>query len=72
LRADKIVVGGWVTDNQQLGNPSGVIRAFDAITGQFAWAWDMGNPGFHGLPDEGGGSRAAPQTAGRTPATIRS
>jgi membrane-bound PQQ-dependent dehydrogenase (glucose/quinate/shikimate family) len=54
IAGDKIVVGGWVTDNQQLGNPSGVIRAFDAITGKFAWAWDMGNPGFHGLPDEGG------------------
>ena len=51
---DKIVVGGWVTDNQQIGNPSGVLRAYDAITGQFAWAWDMGNPGYQGLPDEGG------------------
>jgi glucose dehydrogenase len=47
------VVGGWVTDNQQLGNVSGVIRAYDTLTGQFVWAWDMGNPGFHGLPDEG-------------------
>ena len=46
--------GGWVTDNQQIGNPSGVLRAYDAITGQFAWAWDMGNPGYQGLPDEGG------------------
>ncbi len=43
-----------MTDNQQTGNPSGVLRAYDAITGQFAWAWDMGNPGYHGLPDEGG------------------
>ncbi len=51
---DVVVVGGWVTDNQQVGNPSGVIRAYNAMTGQFAWAWDMGNPGFHGLPDEGG------------------
>ena len=40
--------------NQQIGNPSGVLRAYDAITGQFAWAWDMGNPGYQGLPDEGG------------------
>lgn len=54
IAGDKIVVGGWVTDNQQIGNPSGVLRAYDAITGQFAWAWDMGNPGYHGLPDEGG------------------
>ena len=54
VAGDKIVVGGWVTDNQQIGNPSGVLRAYDAITGQFAWAWDMGNPGYQGLPDEGG------------------
>jgi quinoprotein glucose dehydrogenase len=54
IAGDKVVVGGWVTDNQQIGNPSGVLRAYDAVTGQFAWAWDMGNPGYQGLPDEGG------------------
>jgi membrane-bound PQQ-dependent dehydrogenase (glucose/quinate/shikimate family) len=54
IAGDKIVVGGWVTDNQQTGNPSGVLRAYDAVTGAFAWAWDMGNPGYQGLPDEGG------------------
>jgi membrane-bound PQQ-dependent dehydrogenase (glucose/quinate/shikimate family) len=54
IAGDKVVVGGWVTDNQQIGNPSGVLRAYDTLTGQFAWAWDMGNPGYHGLPDEGG------------------
>lgn len=54
VAGDKIVVGGWVTDNQQIGNPSGVLRAYDALTGQFSWAWDMGNAGYHGLPDEGG------------------
>ncbi len=25
-----------------VGEPSGVIRAFDARSGKFAWAWDMG------------------------------
>lgn len=54
IAGDKIVVGGWVTDNQQIGNPSGVLRAYDVLTGQFSWAWDMGNPGYNGLPDEGG------------------
>lgn len=54
IAGDKVVVGGWVTDNQEIGNPSGVLRAYDATTGQFAWAWDMGQPGYHGLPDEGG------------------
>lgn len=54
IAGDKVVVGGWVTDNQQLGNPSGVLRAYSAVTGEFVWAWDLGNPGYHGLPDEGG------------------
>lgn len=42
--AGKLVVGGWVTDGQITGSPSGVIRAFDAVSGTFAWAWDMGRP----------------------------
>jgi quinoprotein glucose dehydrogenase len=49
----KIVFGGWVTDGQKVGEPSGVIRAYDAVTGKFAWAWDMGRPGQHGLPPPG-------------------
>lgn len=40
----KVVLGGWVSDAQYWGEPSGVIRAFDAVTGQFAWAFDMGRP----------------------------
>ena len=53
IAGDKVVTGGWVTDNQQIGNPSGVVRAYNALTGEFAWAWDLGKPGFQGLPDEG-------------------
>jgi quinoprotein glucose dehydrogenase len=49
----KLVVGGGVADGQSTGEPSGVIRAYDAVTGKFAWAWDMGNPDFHGEPSEG-------------------
>ncbi len=54
VAGDNVVFGGWVTDNQQIGNPSGVLRAYDAMTGEFTWAWDMGNPSYQGLPDEGG------------------
>ena len=50
---DVLVVGGLVNDNQDLGLPSGVVRAFDAITGNFSWAWDLGNPGYHGEPKDG-------------------
>lgn len=50
---DKIVVGGWIFDGQKVGEPSGVVRAFDARTGELAWAWDMGNPAITKLPPEG-------------------
>ncbi|MDZ4760436.1 MAG: PQQ-binding-like beta-propeller repeat protein [Alphaproteobacteria bacterium] len=54
IAGDNVVIGGWVTDNQEIGNVSGVLRAYNAVTGAFVWAWDMGNPGYRGLPDEGG------------------
>jgi quinoprotein glucose dehydrogenase/quinate dehydrogenase (quinone) len=50
---DVLVVGGLVLDSQDLGLPSGVVRAFDVLTGDFAWAWDLGNPGYYGEPKEG-------------------
>jgi len=48
-----IIVGGAVFDNQYWGEPSGVIRAFDATTGELKWAWDMGHPDRRGLPPSG-------------------
>lgn len=50
---DKIVIGSRVLDNQRRGEPSGVIRAFDARTGKLVWAWDLGAPSITGLPPEG-------------------
>jgi quinoprotein glucose dehydrogenase len=49
----KAVIGGQVIDGQKTGEPSGVIRAFDAVTGQLAWAWDMGRTGRHTMPGPG-------------------
>ncbi|MDB5685628.1 MAG: glucose dehydrogenase, partial [Rhizorhabdus sp.] len=49
----RLVLGGWVIDGQQTGEPSGVVRAFDAVTGAFSWAFDIGKPDFHGLPPAG-------------------
>jgi quinoprotein glucose dehydrogenase len=61
----KVVIGGNVSDNQYWGEPSGVIRAFDAVTGQLAWAWDMGHPDRTGLPPEGESyTRATPNSWG--------
>lgn len=48
-----IVIGGWVVDNQEVGEPSGVIRAFNAVTGALEWAWDLGDPSITKLPPEG-------------------
>jgi membrane-bound PQQ-dependent dehydrogenase (glucose/quinate/shikimate family) len=47
------VVGTRVADNFEVGEPSGVVRAYDAVTGKFAWAWDMGRPGINTEPAEG-------------------
>jgi quinate dehydrogenase (quinone) len=44
IAGDKIVVGGWISDNQHLGEPAGAMRAFDVHTGALVWAWDPGNP----------------------------
>lgn len=38
-----VVIAGWVLDNDSVGEPSGVVRAFDAQTGKLVWAWDLGN-----------------------------
>lgn len=40
----KIIVGGAVNDNFSTQEQSGVIRAFDLLTGQLVWNWDSGNP----------------------------
>lgn len=49
----KVVLGGSVKDNQYWGEPSGVVRAYDAVSGRFAWAFDVGRPGQHGEPPAG-------------------
>ncbi|WP_157219419.1 membrane-bound PQQ-dependent dehydrogenase, glucose/quinate/shikimate family [Flavisphingomonas formosensis] len=49
----KLVLGSSVLDGQMADEPSGVIRAYDAATGAFAWAWDMGRPGQTGMPGPG-------------------
>ena len=48
-----VVVGHNVNDNEAEDAPSGVVRGFDAVSGELAWAWDLGNPGYHEAPPEG-------------------
>ena len=47
------VTASQVSDNQTRTAPSGVVRGYNAETGELAWAWDMGRPGETGLPPEG-------------------
>lgn len=49
----KVVLDSWVWDGQQVNGPSGVIRAFDAVTGKLAWAFDVGNEERTGAPPPG-------------------
>lgn len=44
LAGNLVIVGGRVIDNFETGEPPGVVRAFDAVTGTLVWAWDPGNP----------------------------
>lgn len=39
------VIGALVRDNEEVGEPSGVVRGYDVATGKLLWAWDMGRPG---------------------------
>ncbi len=35
-----IVVGSGIADNASIGQPSGEVRGFDAVTGKLKWTWD--------------------------------
>jgi quinoprotein glucose dehydrogenase len=48
-----VVVGHQVLDGQAEDAPSGVIRGYDAVTGELAWAWDLGRPERRGKPAPG-------------------
>lgn len=48
-----VIMGGRINDNQDTDVPSGVIRAFNVVTGELAWAWDLGNPAITARPPEG-------------------
>jgi len=53
MRGVVIQPTGQVRDGQERDAPSGVVRAFDAVTGELRWAWDLGRAQTSGLPPEG-------------------
>ncbi|MEW5687144.1 MAG: membrane-bound PQQ-dependent dehydrogenase, glucose/quinate/shikimate family [Pseudomonadota bacterium] len=48
-----VVTGHQVLDGQYRRAPSGVIKGFDAVTGQLRWAWDMTRPDITAYPAPG-------------------
>jgi quinoprotein glucose dehydrogenase len=42
--ADRVIVGGRITEDMREDMPGGVVRAFDARTGELAWAWNAVAP----------------------------
>jgi quinoprotein glucose dehydrogenase len=47
---DRLVLGAEILDNISTDMPSGVVRAFDPMSGKLIWAWDMGRPDGTGPP----------------------
>ncbi len=64
----RIIIGGSVPDNLETQEPSGVIRAFDARTGELVWAWDMGQADINRNPPPGGHYTRATPNMWSTPA----
>ena len=48
-----VVTGHQILDGQYRQAPSGVIKGFDAVTGQLRWAWDMMRPDINTTPPVG-------------------
>jgi quinoprotein glucose dehydrogenase len=44
VAGDLVIVGSAVCDNQRVDAPSGVVRAFDARSGELRWSWDLAPP----------------------------
>ena len=42
------VIGSYIIDDQSIHVPPGVIRGYDAVTGELKWAFDPGRPDDHG------------------------
>jgi quinoprotein glucose dehydrogenase len=50
---DRVMLGGWIYDNQATFEPSGAVRAFDPLSGKLVWAWDVGHDPENWTPQPG-------------------
>lgn len=71
---DKVIVGGAIGDHGGTQVPSGVVRAYNAVTGALEWAQDMAPPDYdyeaHGKSDAA--TRLPPPMSGRPWQLMRS
>ncbi len=51
---DLVIVGSAVADNVRINPPSGVVRAWDARSGELRWSWDLSPPDFVPIADNTG------------------
>jgi quinoprotein glucose dehydrogenase len=54
ILGDKIIIGAMVLDRVHNSMPSGVVRAYDARSGELLWYWDPTPPGQPQLHDANG------------------
>ncbi len=60
VAGDLVVVGAAIADNQRTDAPSGVVRAFDARSGQLRWAQDLVPETYRGPRSEHGYAFGSP------------
>ncbi len=53
ILGDKIITGSYVLDNLRTDAPGGVVHAYDARTGERAWAWNPVPPGMPQRREDG-------------------
>lgn len=44
IAGDTVIVGSAVADNMRIDAPSGVVRGYDARSGELKWSWDLSPP----------------------------
>jgi quinoprotein glucose dehydrogenase len=59
---DRVVVGAMIADNVRVDAPAGVVRGFDARSGELLWAWDPIPPDWSRADASGSGRRFTPGT----------
>lgn len=60
--ADRVIVGGRITEDMRTDMPAGVVRAFDARSGALLWAWNSVAPQAQGAAEDGTYRRSTANT----------